>query len=177
MPELSSLYAPIVAAVVTSLVVAAIVGFFQGRSAARREIARRQSDISVEMTKLLIEGGNTKAVAKRFAVGLVKILNGPLESELGAVCFIPINSRITVGREPDNDLVLTAANVSRLQCGFYSEGRDIFLEDYRSASGTFVNDKQVASGNSRRLKGGDKIAVSDYEIEFQYVHRSKVLPR
>jgi hypothetical protein len=177
MPELSVLFESSVIAAIISLVVAAIVAYFQGRAAARREIARRQSDLSVEVTKLLIEGDNTKTVAKRFAVGLVKILNGPLDGEIGAVCFIPINSRVTVGREPDNDLVLAAANVSRLQCGFYCEGRDIFVEDYRSANGTFVNDKQIANGGSRRLKDGDKIAVADYEMTFQYVHRSKVLLR
>ena len=177
MPELSVTLEISAVAAIVSLVVAAIVAYFQGRSAARGEVARRQSDTSVEVTKLLIDGDNSKAVAKRFAVGLIKLLDGPVEGELGTVCFIPVNARVTVGREPDNDLVLAAGNVSRLQCGFFSEGRDIFVEDYRSEGGTFINGKKVPAGGSKRLKDGDRIAMADYEIEFQYVHRSKVMSR
>ena len=177
MPELSVLLENGGIAAVVSLVVAAIVAYFQGRSAARQEVAKRQNDLSIEVTKLIIEGDNSKAVAKRFAVGFVKVLVGPVEDELGVVCFIPISARITVGREPDNDVVLSAGDVSRLQCGFFSQGRDIFVEDYRSIDGTFVNGKKVADGGSKRLKDGDRIAINDYEIEFQYVQRSKVLSR
>ena len=177
MPELSELLQSGIIAAVISVVVAAIVAYYQGRSAAQREVAKRQSDLSIEVTKLLIDGDNTKAVAKRFAVGLIKVLHGPAENELGLVCFIPINARVTVGRDAENDLVLSAGDVSRLQCGFYSEGRDVFVEDYRSANGTFVNTKKVAAGGSKRLKDGDRVAITDYEIEFQYVHRSKTLSR
>ncbi len=177
MPELSDLLQSAIIAAVVSLVVAAIVAYFQGRAAAQREVAKRQSDLSIEVTKLLVGGDDTNAVAKRFAVGLIKVLHGPAENELGIVCFIPINARVTVGRDAENDLVLAAGEVARLQCGFYSEGRDIYVEDYRSISGTFVNAKKVPAGGSRRLKDGDRVAITDYEIEFQYVHRSKSLPR
>jgi cell division protein FtsL len=158
-----------------SAVVSVIVAQIQASRTARNELSKRQSDLSIEVSKLLIRDETAVGAARRFAIGVAKVLDDKHGGQQGLVCFIPIYSRVTIGRDSSNDIVLNGPTLSRFHCGFFSEAQAIYIEDYRSTNGTRVNGKAVASGKSLRLQDGDEILISDYEIKFHYIHRSKIL--
>jgi hypothetical protein len=168
--------ATVVAAAVSALV-AYLVARYQARSTALREMHERQSEVSVEVSKLLLESGKTAAASRRFAVAVIKIVSGPDDDKKGLVLFIPYNSRVTVGRDDDNDVVLSSSFVSRFHCGFVSDGADVYLEDYCSTNGVSLRGKEVEGGTSVKLDNGDIIKLCDYVMRFQTVHHSQVLSR
>ncbi len=71
---------------------------------------------------------------------------------------IPISNKITIGRSPQNNLVLPASSVSSFHARItYSDGR-YTLEDLNSTNGTYVNGVIV---NKRILQPGDEIRISN----------------
>lgn len=72
----------------------------------------------------------------------------------------------TLGRQPENDLVLLDNRISRQHARILSDGQDWLLEDAASRHGTYVNGERV---ELCRLKDGDlvNLGVSDaYQITF-----------
>lgn len=73
--------------------------------------------------------------------------------------------RTTLGRGPDNDIVLDNMIVSSRHCVFDLKGlSDVFLEDQRSTNGTYVNDHMVKSRT--RLHDGDVITIGPFRIRY-----------
>ncbi|MBE7940515.1 MULTISPECIES: FHA domain-containing protein [Ramlibacter] len=73
--------------------------------------------------------------------------------------------RTTLGRGPENDIVLSNSAVSTRHCAFLLRGlADVVLEDLRSTNGTFVNHQRVAQPT--RLHDGDEIAISGFRIRY-----------
>jgi hypothetical protein len=73
--------------------------------------------------------------------------------------------RTTLGRKPDNDIVLDTMVVSGEHCVFDLVGvADVFLEDLGSTNGTCVNDRMVKGRT--RLADGDVIAIGPYRIKY-----------
>jgi hypothetical protein len=154
-----------------SAIVALIVAF----RTAMREAKRRQSEISLDVTKLLLDPEKSAAASRRFAVAVVKVVDGWELSKKGLVLFIPINSRVTIGRDERNDVVLDVDDVSRFHCGLVSEGKRVFIEDYCSTNGVRVNGAPVPRGGGVRLRNADEIDICGHRLRFQTVHCSKVL--
>lgn len=72
----------------------------------------------------------------------------------------------TLGRQPENDLVLLDNRISRRHARIVSDGQDWLLEDAASRHGTYVNGERI---EMCRLKDGDlvNLGVSDaYQITF-----------
>lgn len=69
----------------------------------------------------------------------------------------------TVGRKPDNDIVLENATVSGHHCKLYAAGGTWFVEDLNSTNGTFVNGKKVLKAG---LHNSDSIGVVKYFLVF-----------
>jgi pSer/pThr/pTyr-binding forkhead associated (FHA) protein len=69
----------------------------------------------------------------------------------------------TVGRKPDNDIVLDNATVSGHHCKLYEAGGTWFVEDLTSTNGTFVNGKKVLKAG---LRNNDSIGVVKYFLIF-----------
>lgn len=69
----------------------------------------------------------------------------------------------TVGRKPDNDIVLDNATVSGHHCKLYEAGGTWFVEDLTSTNGTFVNGKKVLKAG---LRTNDSIGVVKYFLIF-----------
>ena len=70
---------------------------------------------------------------------------------------------ITIGRLPDNDLVVDNPAVSGRHARVYREGNHYVLEDLKSTNGTFVNDKPIAR---HTLLEGDVILVGKHTVVF-----------
>lgn len=73
----------------------------------------------------------------------------------------------TVGRSPDNDVVVQDAFVSRRHCAIlvHSAGH-CEVHDTASKNGTFVNGRKI--GGSHRLQAGDEIRMCDQKLTFVF---------
>ena len=73
--------------------------------------------------------------------------------------------RTTLGRKPDNDIVLDTMVVSGHHCAFDLVGlADVYVEDLGSTNGTFVNARVVKQRT--RLHDGDLVAIGPYRIRY-----------
>jgi hypothetical protein len=151
-------------------------------------------------------------MARRFAIGLLKIERVGVQiaansdnktrtfteskenSVKGKAFFIPIYTRVSLGRDENNDIHLYDQTLdhdnnrvlSRHQCGFVATQDDVSLEDYYSTNGTLVfspdgketlrmvkesggaEEKRVVriKNSQRRLKDGDLILVGPFLLRF-----------
>jgi pSer/pThr/pTyr-binding forkhead associated (FHA) protein len=84
-------------------------------------------------------------------------------NDLGKITRLKLTTRI--GRERDNDLILTDPRVSRYHALIeLVEGRWV-IRDLGSANDTFVNDEPIP--DARPLAPDDRITVGDTELVFQ----------
>lgn len=73
--------------------------------------------------------------------------------------------RTTLGRKPENDIVLDTMVVSGSHCAFELVGvADVYLQDLGSTNGTYVNDRMLKERT--RLHDGDVIAIGPYRIKY-----------
>jgi predicted component of type VI protein secretion system len=70
---------------------------------------------------------------------------------------------ITIGRKPDNDVVLDHPTVSSHHCKIYSAGDAWFVEDLSSTNGTSLNGKRVLKAG---LRPNDVISIVSYSMVF-----------
>jgi pSer/pThr/pTyr-binding forkhead associated (FHA) protein len=72
--------------------------------------------------------------------------------------------RTTLGRRPDNDIVLADLAVSGTHCAFELQGlSDVYVHDLGSTNGTYINGQMV----KRHLLGdGDEIAIGKFKIQY-----------
>ena len=77
-------------------------------------------------------------------------------------CAVGIHP-VSIGRLPDNLLVIDNPAVSGRHARVYKEGNHYVLEDLKSTNGTFVNDKPVAR---HTLAEGDVIVVGKHTLLF-----------
>jgi len=75
----------------------------------------------------------------------------------------------SIGRAPDNSLVLVDLGVSRCHALLIFQAGQCRLEDLGSTNGTFRNEFRVASCP---IKEGDRIAIGDTEFQFERERRT-----
>ncbi len=71
-------------------------------------------------------------------------------------------AEITLGRNPDNTLVLAANSVSKQHARLLFRDGDYYLEDLGSRMGTFVNKKRLSEHVPVRLQEGDQFSLFPY---------------
>ncbi len=70
---------------------------------------------------------------------------------------------VTIGRQSSCKVVLANGMVSKKHAVISSDGGGSwFIEDMKSANGTYLNDKSI---QKKELKTGDQIRISDFNIE------------
>ena len=72
--------------------------------------------------------------------------------------------RLTIGRKPDNDLVIDNPAVSGHHALIVSQDGAFFIEDLGSTNGTFVNDGKV---QKEKLKNSDRVTVGKHVLIYQ----------
>ena len=71
--------------------------------------------------------------------------------------------RTTLGRRPNNDIVIDNLAVSGEHAVFQMTGHQVYLEDLNSTNGTYVNGK---AARKQLLQSGDIVEVGKYIIKF-----------
>lgn len=71
--------------------------------------------------------------------------------------------RTTIGRHPQNDVVIEHRGVSGQHATITCVGGDAILEDLASTNGTFVNGQRVAR---HQLSDRDRVVVAAFQLDF-----------
>ncbi len=73
------------------------------------------------------------------------------------------NSSMTLGRNEDNDIVVSNMAVSGYHAKIDLVGNNFFLTDLQSMNGTYINDRKIVSA---KLSNKDKIIIGKHLLEF-----------
>jgi hypothetical protein len=71
--------------------------------------------------------------------------------------------RVTIGRRPQNDIVIDSAAVSAEHAVIVTHNNDSFLEDLNSINGTQINGQPV---KKHFLQNGDVIELAQYKMRY-----------
>jgi hypothetical protein len=74
---------------------------------------------------------------------------------------------LSIGRTPDNDVILTDLGVSRHHAYIRVRGREAWLYDRGSANGTWLNGERIEA--PRMLQSGDVIQVGNTRLRMEYL--------
>lgn len=86
-------------------------------------------------------------------------------SEDGGCREVPLQGlRLTVGRAPDNDMVLNDTLLSRRHAEFFQDKETWWIRDCGSKNGTFINGRRLTGVEA--LAGGDTITLGQVKIVF-----------
>ena len=88
-------------------------------------------------------------------------------------------SRVTVGRARNNDIVIRSPKVSKLHAAFdrAEDGKSFEMIDMGSVNGTRINAVRLDAKQAVPLSSGDKIAFWRYEFEYMILDSFMVLLR
>ncbi|HEY9076213.1 MAG TPA: FHA domain-containing protein [Anaerolineaceae bacterium] len=92
----------------------------------------------------------------------------PAEPVASATLDLTLQEKITIGRAPDNTLVLKHPLVSRYHAMLERVGARLHLVDLRSTNGVYVNNKRVE--HEAWLKENDRITLGPYEFSLHGYH-------
>ena len=76
---------------------------------------------------------------------------------------IPAKEELTVGRKPDNDIVIDNPAVSGHHCKIVQVGDSFFVEDLDSTNGVFLNAKKIAKSG---IQNNDVIGIAKHALKF-----------
>lgn len=81
-------------------------------------------------------------------------------------------STITLGRDPDNDILLPADGVSRYHARLQQLGPGWSIVDLGGVNGTLVNDRRIQVGDATSLMVGDEVEIGPYRLTLSAVETS-----
>lgn len=85
----------------------------------------------------------------------------------------PFQSRVTIGSEGDNDLIIADKKVSMHHLVVEKEGTSYYVRDNNSAFGTFLNGDRIQ--DRAPIASGDEIVVGEHTLLFENVLFEKAL--
>ncbi len=86
---------------------------------------------------------------------------------IGELSMDQLASAITIGRTPDNQIVVPHPQVSSKHAVIIKQGEQLFLEDKGSANGTFVRHQRVTPGQRIPISNGEKVFIGPMPVIIQ----------
>ena len=77
-----------------------------------------------------------------------------------------LGGELVLGRKADPGLKLEDAKASGRHCLLRAEGAEVYVEDLKSANGTYVNGARISRV---RLEAGDRLVVGNHVFEVREV--------
>ena len=77
------------------------------------------------------------------------------------------SSVITIGRTPENKIVVSHPQVSSRHAQIVKQGEQLFLEDLKSANGTFVRGQRLNPGQKVPVANGEKVFIGPMPLLIQ----------
>lgn len=110
-----------------------------------------------------LASSRTRLNSKKSGGWVLKFISGKYQ---GGEFPLEMDGEVVIGRSSDLDMVLVEDMVSRRHARITTYGGEIYIEDFGSTNGSFVNGEKVTKS---RLKEGDRILVGTNIIKL--VHR------
>lgn len=83
---------------------------------------------------------------------------------------IPVAAQqFVIGRDPQCQLRPASQAISKQHCAILVRDKAVFLKDYGSTNGTFVNDTQIEPNAELAVKTGDRVRVGPLDFTIQIV--------
>src|SRR5262249_46130194 len=120
---------------------------------------------------LAVDGERLAEIAE---AGPCTLIERPAEKPSGVRCWLKDSDGLyqlkpglnSIGRMPDNDVVIADGSVSRRHCAIVVHGSGTCeLHDTASKNGTYLNGKRIYGPT--RLVCGDEIKMCDHVVVFQ----------
>ena len=86
-----------------------------------------------------------------------------LQYEGAVIKEVAVKDEITVGRKPDNDVVIDNPAVSSHHCRIILVGDTYFVEDLNSTNGIFLNAKKIVKSG---LQHNDVIGIAKHALKY-----------
>lgn len=77
---------------------------------------------------------------------------------------IPIVSKITIGRETDNDVVIANQLASRHHALIQKIKDEYYIKDLESTNGTFLNGELIPKDKYVKLEGNDTVTIGKINL-------------
>lgn len=85
-----------------------------------------------------------------------------------------VGAALTIGRSPDNAVIIDNPAVSGHHARVYSESGAVILEDLNSTNGTYVNGQHTPR---RLLRNGDVVLIGKHQLVFEHTQAAAVPPQ
>lgn len=83
---------------------------------------------------------------------------------------IPVaTQQFVIGRDPQCQLRPASQAISKQHCAIIVRDKAVYLKDYGSTNGTFLNDGQIESNAEVQVKTGDRVRVGPLDFTMQIV--------
>jgi hypothetical protein len=143
--------------------ITAVITHLLTRSQERR---KHERDVAGKLAQLKsTERSETMLMAVQYGHSCF-IIESPDRAERERV-FLPIGSRITLGRGRDNHIVLNDTGVSRIHAAFRAQGSSAYVEPLAPTNGLAVNGDPITQ--PCKLAVGDVITVPGAPFRITFV--------
>ncbi|MEZ4458271.1 MAG: FHA domain-containing protein [bacterium] len=94
---------------------------------------------------------------------------GQTAGDAGTMALPPGKDVVTIGRGPDNDIVIDAPQISRHHARLIRSGANVWVEDLDSANGTFIDGKRI---RREKLVSGQTLSFGSYAVRLDLARGS-----
>ena len=108
------------------------------------------------MYKDVKTGGKARNNSSGIRYGIEVIQTG-VNSTLEQESVVPIRGIITLGRKPENTIVLTEPFVSGNHAKIYAKNNNLYVEDLNSTNGVYVNNERIQE--KYKLVADDEVKI------------------
>lgn len=108
------------------------------------------------MYKDVKTGGRARNNSSGIRYGIEVIQTG-VNSTLEQGSVVPIRGIITLGRKPENTIVLTEPFVSGNHAKIYAKNNNLYVEDLNSTNGVYVNNERIQE--KYKLVADDEVKI------------------